>query len=289
MATLDISTERPDHDELPSLVAELQSASQVVAHGRALGESHRAIGTAPGRPRALLSRLARSAEALEEAYALLAGSTDAGRLSSEEWLRDNHHVARDQVREIRVDLPTRFYLELPRLASGPYEGYPRVYHLARELVGPTDGRLDAEAITRFVDAYQESVSLTIGEVWAVGSMLRLALVERLHELAAPVGAARRDRTRAHDLSARLDRALKDPAHRDAQLRRVQLPDGPLSPAFIIELLQWLRDQPPEVVPIWTWLGDQLDRHGGPEEIIRRESQREAAAQLAISNVIGSMP
>jgi hypothetical protein len=187
-----------------------------------------------------------------------------------------------------VDLPTRFYLELPRLASGPYEGYPRVYHLARELVGPTDGRLDAEAITRFVDAYQESVSLTIGEVWAVGSMLRLALVERLHELAAPVGAARRDRTRAHDLSARLDRALKDPAHRDAQLRRVQLPDGPLSPAFIIELLQWLRDQPPEVVPIWTWLGDQLDRHGGPEEIIRRESQREAAAQLAISNVIGSM-
>jgi cyclic beta-1,2-glucan synthetase len=288
MATLDISTERPDHDELPSLVAELQSASQVVAHGRALGESHRAIGTAPGRPRALLSRLARSAEALEEAYALLAGSTDAGRLSSEEWLRDNHHVARDQVREIRVDLPTRFYLELPRLASGPYEGYPRVYHLARELVGPTDGRLDAEAITRFVDAYQESVSLTIGEVWAVGSMLRLALVERLHELAAPVGAARRDRTRAHDLSARLDRALKDPAHRDAQLRRVQLPDGPLSPAFIIELLQWLRDQPPEVVPIWTWLGDQLDRHGGPEEIIRRESQREAAAQLAISNVIGSM-
>ena len=119
MATLDISTARPDHDELPSLVAELQSASQVVAHGRALGESHREIGTAPGRPRALLSRLARSAEALEEAYSLLAGANDAGRLASEEWLRDNHHVVRDQVREIRVDLPTRFYLELPRLASGP--------------------------------------------------------------------------------------------------------------------------------------------------------------------------
>src|SRR5262245_31482954 len=251
MATLDISPLRADHDELPSLVAELQSAAQVVEHGRALGESHRAIGTSPGRPRALLRRLARSADALDDAYQVLAGATDEGRLISEEWLRDNHHVVRDQVREIKVDLPTRFYLELPRLASGPYEGYPRVYHLARELVGPTDGRLDAETITRFVEAYQEAVSLKIGEVWAVGSMLRLALVERLHELAAPVEAARRDRTRAHELSARLDRALKDSTHRDTRLQRVALPEGPLSPAFVIELLQWLRDQPPEVAPIWA--------------------------------------
>src|SRR4029450_13830062 len=103
-------------------------------------------------------------------------STEAGRLVSEEWLRDNHHVVRDQVREIRVDLPTRFYLELPRVGSGPYQGYPRVYHLARELVGPTDGRIDAETITQYVEAYQEAVSLKSGEVWAIGS--ELAAVRR---------------------------------------------------------------------------------------------------------------
>ena len=114
---------------------------------------------------------------------------DTARLASEDWLRDNYHVVRDQIREIGVDLPTRYYLELPRLASGPYEGYPRVYQLARELVAPTDGRLDAETLAQFVEAYQESVSLRIGEVWAIGSMLRLALVERLHELAMPVLAA----------------------------------------------------------------------------------------------------
>jgi cyclic beta-1,2-glucan synthetase len=132
------------------------------------------------------------------------------------------------------------------------------------------------------------VSLTIGEVWAVGSMLRLALVERLHELASPVVAARRDRAKAHALTERFDRALKDPSHRTSRLLRIELPEGALSPAFVIELLQWLRDQPPEVAPIWAWLGDRLDQHGGAEEVIRRESQREAAAQLAISNVIGSM-
>ena len=133
------------------------------------------------------------------------------------------------------------------------------------------------------------MSLTIGEVWAVGSMLRLALVERLHELAAPVGAARRDRTRAHELSARLDRALGYPAHRDARLLRVQLPDGPLSAAFIIELLQWgpARTRRPR----WRRSGPGSAIDSIDTAALRRssgESQREAAAQLAISNVIGSM-
>ncbi len=187
-----------------------------------------------------------------------------------------------------MDLPTRYYLELPRLASGPYEGYPRVYQLARELVAPTDGRLDAETLTQFVDAYQESVSLRIGEVWAIGSMLRLALVERLHELATPVVAARRDRVKARELSTRLARAIKEPSHARARLARVELPEGPLSPAFAIELLQWLRDQPPAVASVWSWLAERLDAEGGAEETVRRESQREASTQLSISNVITSM-
>ena len=33
--------------------------------------------------------------------------------------RDNHHVVQDQVREIRQDLPRKYYLELPKLADGP--------------------------------------------------------------------------------------------------------------------------------------------------------------------------
>ena len=288
MATLDVTFNRPENDELPSLAAEPQSAARVVAQGRALGESHRLVGISAGRPRALLARLRRSADALEDAYQGLAPAADTARLASEDWLRDNYHVVRDQIREIGVDLPTRYYLELPRLASGPYEGYPRVYQLARELVAPTDGRLDAETLAQFVEAYQESVSLRIGEVWAIGSMLRLALVERLHELAMPVLAAHRDRVKARELSEQLARAIKEPAHARARLARVELPEVALSPAFAMELLQWLRDQPPAVATVWSWLADRLDAQGGAEETVRRESQREASAQLSISNVITSM-
>ena len=45
-------------------------------------------------------------------------------VASEDWLRDNHHVVQDQVREIRQDLPRSYYLELPKLADGPLPGLP---------------------------------------------------------------------------------------------------------------------------------------------------------------------
>ena len=75
-------------------------------------------------------------------------------VGSEDWLRDNYHVVQDQVREIRQDLPRQYYFELPKLAAGPAEGYPRVYRIARELVSHTAGRLDLDTIVDFVAAYQ---------------------------------------------------------------------------------------------------------------------------------------
>ena len=62
-------------------------------------------------------------------------------VGSEEWIRDNYHVVLDQIREVRQDLPKKFYFELPKLADGPGAGYPRVYYVASELVAHSAGRL----------------------------------------------------------------------------------------------------------------------------------------------------
>ena len=94
-----------------------------------------------------------------------------------EWLVDNFHLVEEQLREIREDLPPGFYRELPKLADGPFAGYPRVYLLARELIEHTAGRIDLDAIVEFVLAYQRTSTLSIGETWAIPLMVRLALVE----------------------------------------------------------------------------------------------------------------
>ena len=66
-------------------------------------------------------------------------------------------------------------------------------------------------------------------------------------------------------------------------------NGRLSAAFVVELLQWLRDQPSSAVPAWHALQRALEAQGdSPDELLRVEHQREATDQLAIGNVITSM-
>ena len=147
-----------------------------------------------------------STEILEITYKALstAAHVETQLRGSEAWLRDNFYVVQDQVREIRQDLPRKYYEELPKLVSGPWQGYPRVYQLALEFVPRTASRFDAEGLVRFVSAYQETVPLSIGEIWAMPIMLRFALVETLRRLAERVMTARRQRADAVRFASELD-------------------------------------------------------------------------------------
>ena len=176
----------------------LLTQEQLEAHAASLAAAH-TVSSVPGRAmRQLLPRLHESAERLEKAYQFLTSVArgDPHPVASEDWLRDNHHVVQDQVREVRQDLPKKFYVELPKLADGPNQGYPRVYLIARELIAHTAGRLDLDTVVDFTAAYQRVSPLSIGETWAVPIMLRLSLVEELRRLADGVVTARESREKA---------------------------------------------------------------------------------------------
>ena len=89
--------------------------------------------------------------------------------------------------------------------GGPSAGLPRVYDLALETISHGDGRVDPESLNSFVAAYQTVSPLTLGELWAIPIMLRLALIENLRRVAARVVAGRLDRNRA-DSRARVLRS-----------------------------------------------------------------------------------
>ena len=246
----------------------------------------------PSHGRPLLPRLDDSARALDDAYRFLstAVTKDAPAVGSEDWLRDNHHVVQDQVREIRQDLPRQYYQELPKLVDGPFAGYPRVYAFARELITHTAGRLDLQTLVDFAAAYQRVESLTIGEIWAIAIMLRLALVEELRRLADDVVAARSSRDRARAWGVQLNTGMRDPERVIEAMLREEAGDGArLSAAFVVELLHWLRDQPSSAAPAWHALQRALEaQDDSPDEMLRLEHQREAAGQLAIGNIITTM-
>src|SRR6266571_659366 len=120
-----------------------------------------------------------------------------------EWLLDNFHLIEAEIRGIRHDLPRQYYLDLPKLASRALAGIARVYAMALELIRHTDGRLDQRQLARFVAAYQTIAPLTIGELWAWPTMLKLALIENLRRLVDETLRARDGRRSADGYLARI--------------------------------------------------------------------------------------
>ncbi|MBN1953851.1 MAG: cellobiose phosphorylase [Anaerolineae bacterium] len=96
-----------------------------------------------------------------------------------EWVLDNFYVIQQALRQVCEDMPESYYRQLPRLDSSPLEGNPRVYALAWEVLGCCDRHLNIDQVIRFVQAYQQVTPLTMGELWAIPTMLRFGALECL--------------------------------------------------------------------------------------------------------------
>ncbi len=205
-----------------------------------------------------------------------------------EWLVDNFHIVEEQIREIHDDLPRGFYRQLPKLAEGPLEGYPRVFGVAWAFVAHTDSRFDPQTLCRFVRAYQRVQPLTIGELWAVAITLRIVLVENLRRATEQIEGSRAARQEADALADRLlgiGSRQVEPV--ETALRRFE--QTPLPTAFAVQLVRRLRDQDPAVTPSLRWLDERLAAQGTTaDEIVREEHQRQGASNVTVRNVITSM-
>jgi len=116
-------------------------------------------------------------EKLERAFKSLSNLSKKKKLASSgvEWFLDNFYMIQKVVELIQDDLPENFYEKLPALKDG--RGVPRIYYLARFILGYYEGELVQTDLNDFLTAYQEVVSLKMSELWALPLMLRLVLVE----------------------------------------------------------------------------------------------------------------
>ncbi|WP_439580303.1 glucoamylase family protein, partial [Elioraea sp.] len=205
-----------------------------------------------------------------------------------EWLLDNYHLVERQIREIGTALPPGYYRQLPKLAAGPFTGFPRVFGMMWAYVAHTDSRFDVTTLRRYLRAYQEVQPLTIGELWAVAITLRIVLVENLRRLAERLMHDRAARHEADRLADRLlgsgGRAAEPVTVALAERRRATLPD-----AFAVQLVHRLRDQDPRITPALTWLDECLAAQGATADaVVHEEHQRQGASTVTVRNIITSM-
>jgi cyclic beta-1,2-glucan synthetase len=228
----------------------------------------------------VLPRLKENLGLLREAYRVLADDVHRGVAvpPAAEWLLDNFHLVESEAHAVRHDLPVRYYRKLPKLAARDFSGRARVHAMALELIRHGDGRLDDERLGRFVEAFQTVAPLTIGELWAWPSMLKLALIENLRVLTEGVLAGRTARRQADAVLAALE----------AGRPSGELP-GRLHPAFVAQLRHRMRERDPRVSTLGARVAEALaGRDTTPEDLVRAENQQQATDQVSMGNTVTSL-
>ena len=278
--------------------AELFGAQRFEEHGRSLARAQPVkrlslSGTEPGNA-TFFPRVQENIAALRLNYDYIAVTSRSGHYETPaaHWLLDNFHLIEAQIEQIESGVSQRYYADLPKLTGEPLEGLPRVYGIAWAYVAHTDSVLDADLFTAFLSAYQDVSELTLGELWALPTTLRVVLLENLRRMA--------DRIAWHKVARELAHAVWDAADkiRDGDLDELldALQQRGLERAFLTQLWQSL--------PAWQTLTASVDitpaalitpavglpgwiaRHcPNALDLINEAQAAQVAANLTVGNII----
>ncbi|MES2483633.1 MAG: glucoamylase family protein, partial [Pseudomonadota bacterium] len=273
------------------LRGELLGPEQLAERARELARGQQWGPATTWREAPLLTRLGQSHKILHEAHARLAAGAargvDVG--PAGEWLLDNFHVVREHIREIHESLPRGYYRELPELTRGALAGYPRVYELTITLISHTEARVDRQSLDGFVAAYQSVTHLSIGELWAVAAMLRLALIESVRRMTLRTVQRMDHIEKADTWAARIATAAEQgEAALGSALDAFVRSHPQLTAAFVSRLLHQLRlivGSYPILAHIEQWISDHSL---GSEDAIARATQHLALTQVIMAHSITSL-
>jgi hypothetical protein len=270
--------------------SELYALDQMDRHGKVLAKSHKLQkGKSPDR---LLKRLEDNEKTLLEVRNLLVESirNDKTITPASEWLLDNFYLIEEQIVIARKHLPKGYSEALPCLAEGISAGMPRVYDIVLEIIAHSDGRVDVNSLTSFVANYQSESILTLGELWAIPIMLRLAVIENLRRIAGKVALNAIDHNLADQWADKMIATVKDkPQDLILAIADMARSKPVLDSHFVSCFTRKLQGNGPALALPLSWMEQQLSALGSSSnDLILQENQRQAIDQVSVRNSIGTL-
>ena len=274
-------------------------AERFAEHGRSLAAAQR-LDDAKRKPRPFSPRLKSNLQVWGAALAVLSEEgLQADIDPAHAWLLDNARLLQQQLDEVLHDLPRSYFQRLPRLADEPLQGLPRVYGVGWAWVAHADSSLDMTLLRHFLNGHHEAQPLTLRELWALPSTLRVVLVENLRRLAERAAWRHLGRHAAQQLFEALPQMTADAVRERLADWQARWPRDPALLALALRLHDRLVDralgQPvernaPDVADSpWAaaqdWLAGQLP---DPATAQASEQNESAADHQSIRNAIGSL-
>jgi cyclic beta-1,2-glucan synthetase len=268
---------------LPPLRSEIFGPLRLAAHGRSLGATHRAA-TPSWRTVTFFPRLRSNIRVLREAYRFISAQARSGHEigPADEWLLDNFHLIEAQFEAVHEGLPRNYYRALPVLLDEPLASLPRVYGIAWAFVAHSDGAFDEELLLHFLAAYQESCELTLGEIWALPTTLRVVLIENLRRLAERLATHKAAREVANLCCDRIDACHPAPLDEllGAMTRRG------VAAVFLAQLALRLHEHGEgPASPLRAWLHEALP---DPSAALAQHNADLTADNLSVGNAVTSL-
>jgi len=207
-----------------------------------------------------------------------------------EWLLDNFYILEEQVKLLRRDMNKRSYARLPVLAGGPLKGTARIAAVAEELVTHTDGQMDETVMSDYLKAYQSHSVLLDREIWAIPVVLRLAVIESIHQLCESIRSTQVQWHKADDLiDDWLEHADAEPARMEKLFKDCLKSPDEANPSFIEHLFYRLRRSGRSYSHLLRIMDVNLEKYGSDTD---RMTQMEHSAQslhtVSMGNCITSL-
>ncbi|KAA5535097.1 cyclic beta 1-2 glucan synthetase [Taibaiella lutea] len=270
--------------------AELYSSGQLERHGKLIAASHKLMQHKVSD--SLIKRLEENERKLIEVRNILVESIRTGKTitPAAEWLLDNFYLIEEQVILARKHLPKGYSEGLPHLSNGHSAGMPRVYDIVLEIIAHSDGRVDLRNLSSFIAAYQSETILTLGELWAIPIMLRLAVIENLRRVCSKIALDMIDNDLAEYWADKMMDTVKNaPADLIVVIADMARSKPELASPFVAGFTRKLQGHGPALALPLSWMEDQLTALGlSSNDLVIQESQKQAADQVSVRNCIGTL-
>lgn len=202
-----------------------------------------------------------------------------------EWILDNLYLIEKEYKDIIHNMPSKYYKDLPVINKGIMKGYPRVYHIAVELISHTDGRIDENVIETFIRAYQRNTLLTTGELWALPLMIRIALIQNISKNIKKIIYSQDQKKKADSVSEKILNAIEHDKL-DEEIKRLSEIKEEFNSSFTERLLKVLRDNGVDNSKVYKWLDEKLElQQTNTEKMINLEHQKQASFKLSMGNCV----
>ncbi|MBO9685136.1 MAG: carbohydrate-binding protein [Mitsuaria chitosanitabida] len=267
----------------PPVRAVLFGLARFEQHGRSLAQAQAVQGTAGAGQ--FFPRLDENVAMLQQARRLIEKRhRDFRHLGAAgKWLLDNAALIDEQTHQVRRGLPRGFFRLLPRLRDEPLAGLPRIYGIAWAWVAHTDGGFDIDLLAAYLRAYQRESALSLAELWALPTTLRVVLVENLRRLAERFATLQAARDVVHHW---YDGHPADHGMARIQELEPRMKERGVAEAFWLQLDHRMEELPqPLMGELGAWLSTRLP---APAQSLARQQDESIKDLQSIRNAITAL-